>query len=301
LRSSSSQQQGLLSIPRRIVEAGAKIVEEQPDHLEFLHSVFCQVGMPRKQMDTRIFERSSGRIMLRLEAGALFNGRQFVEQPLPYGVKPRLMMVHICSEAVRTQSREIEIGHSAHEFMKTLGLDTNGENYAMTRKQIMALAACRLTLGYTTGHIPKTLNMQPVEKFEAWLHPTGQQATLWPGKIVLSTPFYETILEYPVPLEHRALAALKHSALAIDVYTWLANRLCRVRKSEGVKVSWANLRDQFGQEYSDPKNFKRELRQVLRQVLGVYPSARVESISGGLLLKASPPPIPKTHVVVKLP
>ena len=30
--------------------------------------------------------------------------------------------------------------------------------------------------------------------------------------------------------------------------------------------SWENLHDQFGQEYANPKDFKKEFRAVLRQV-----------------------------------
>jgi hypothetical protein len=236
--------------------------------------------------------------MMRLDAGALFDGKRFVDQPLPYGVKPRLIMAHVCGEAVRTRSRDIEIGHSAHDFMKSLGFETNGAGYRSTRAQIMALAASRLTLGYVAGNTPKTINTQPIEQFEAWLHPSGQQTVLWPGRVTLSTPFFETILEHPVPLERHALSALKHSALALDVYTWLAHRLCRIPKPEGIKVSWENLRDQFGQEYANPKDFKKELRQALRQVLTVYHAARVEEVPGGLLLKPSAPPVSKASVTI---
>ena len=89
--------------------------------------------------------------------------------------------------------------------------------------------------------------------------------------MTLSNEFYETLREHAVPLDNRAVAALTHSALALDIYTWLAHRLCRVRKVEGVKLSWRNLRYQFGQEYADSKNFKREWRKALRTVLAVYP------------------------------
>jgi len=49
-------------------------------------------------------------------------------------------------------------------------------------------------------------------------------------------------------------AAAKHSALALDIYTWLAHRLCRVTEASGVVLSWRSLREQFGQEYSDPQD-----------------------------------------------
>jgi hypothetical protein len=104
-----------------------------------------------------------------------------------------------------------------------------------------------------------------------------------------------------VPLDYRALAALKHSALALDIYTWLAHRLCRINEANGVMLSWHNLREQFGQEYSDPKDFKREFRDVLRQVLVVYPSARIEEVGGGIHLRESPPPITKTSISLSPP
>jgi hypothetical protein len=54
----------------------------------------------------------------------------------------------------------------------------------------------------------------------------------------LSQEFFDTLAVHAVPLDHRALGALKHSALSLDLYTWLAHRLCRVRKPGGVKLSW---------------------------------------------------------------
>lgn len=101
--------------------------------------------------------------------------------------------------------------------------------------------------------------------------------------LVLSERFYETMLEYAVPLSHSALSALKDSALALDVYSWLAHRLCRINKAKGVKVSWKNLREQFGQEYADPRNFKKAFRDALRRSCAVYHDARIEDTTGGLL------------------
>ena len=76
----------------------------------------------------------------------------------------------------------------------------------------------------------------------------GNQHTLWPGTIELSERFFNTLSEHAVPLDYRALAALRHSSLALDTYTWLAHCLWRVARPQGVKVSWRNLRDQFGLE-----------------------------------------------------
>ena len=42
---------------------------------------------------------------------------------LPYGNIPRLLLAWVCTEAVRTQSRELVLGRSLYEFMRKLGMD----------------------------------------------------------------------------------------------------------------------------------------------------------------------------------
>jgi hypothetical protein len=292
------------ALPRkvaRLIDASVEIQAAPADRPDYLHTVLCQVGMPRSKHDGLSFERTSGNVSLRVEAGKLWDGGEWQQQPLPYGVRPRLAMIHISSEAVRTQSPKIEVGHSVRDFLLKIGMDTGGRGYAAFRQQMTALAACRLRMGLGAGDRAVTVEATPIRKFDAWLHPTGNQRTLWPGQLELTDDFFATLMEHAVPLDHRALAALARSALAIDTYTWLAYRLCRVRQAEGTKVSWSALREQFGTEYGASKDFKREFRRVLREVQAVYPEARIEEFPGGLVLKSSPSPIAKaiTSVGIK--
>ena len=81
------------------------------------------------------------------------------------------------------------------------------------------------------------------------------------------------------------------TARALDTYVWLANRLPRVKRRTGDKVSWAALQAQFGTDMKDPKKFRRDYLKAFRQALAVYPDAKVEQVDGGLLLKPSRPPI----------
>jgi len=168
----------------------------------------------------------------------------------------------------------------------------------MFRKQMEALAACRLTIGMQAEGKVVTVDAKPIKRFEAWLQHEGSQKTLWPGVLELSNEFFETLALHAVPLDYRAISALKHSALALDVYTWLAHRLCRIDKEGGIMLSGENIRDQFGQEYATSKDFKREFRDILTQVCTVYPDARIEGTPGGLILRPSPPPIMRTQISV---
>ena len=228
---------------------------------------------------------------MNVQAGYLDEGRGPVQQPIPYGALPRLALAHLSTHAVRHKTREIPIGDSAAQFLELMGMDTQGARYANLRRQMHALAACRLQLGYKG----RTFNGQAIEQFDAWLANKGtKQRALWPGLMVLSEHFYGSLLDGAVPLDLRALHALKGSALALDVYAWLAYRLHRV-EGRGVTLHWASLREQFAQEYTGKdadKNFKGAFLPQLRKVLTVYPQAKVKPVRGGLLLLGSPPPIP---------
>ncbi len=198
----------------RLVRLGSEIAMEPPTRPDFLHSVLCQVGLPRRRVAGDTFERMNGNVSLLVEAGKLWNGKEWQPQPLPYGTRPRLALVHVSSEAVRTKSPTVEVGHSAREFLLRLGIGTGGEEYANFNRQLRALAACRMSLGVGL----ETLDTKPIKRFAAWASKNDKQRALWPGVIELTREFYESLAEYAVPLDPRALAALKHSALAHRIH-----------------------------------------------------------------------------------
>jgi hypothetical protein len=295
------------ALPRNVIEL-AKEAERgvkagKPDYLP---AVLCQVGLPRSPTPGQTFERTSGNVSLQVEAGKAWDGKSWRQMPLPYGVRPRLALVHIATQAIRTRSRTVDVGGSVNAFLTELGLDNGGKAYGQTRQQMTALAVCTLRLGRvetrTIGGQEKdfavTLDAKPFRQFEAWIDSRGDQPTLWPTEVELSQEFYDSLIETAVPLEHGAIAKLTHSALALDLYTWLAHRLYRVRRG-GSRISWAALQEQFGSEYADRKDFKREMKRRLHDVMKVYPAARVEEVEGGLMLRASPPPIPRSRVAVR--
>jgi len=281
----------LTASEKALIEVGSKILATPPEEVDkaYQHAILCQVGFPRSKVDGTSFIRRSGSAWLHVQAGVLDEGegRGPVMQPIPYGPLPRLALARISTYAVMNSTREIPIGESAAEFLRMMGMDRQGNRYRTLRKQMHALAACRLTVG---GHGLTHHLGEPIETFSAWFaNEEHVQRLLWPGVLILSEKFYSSLRESAVPLNLDALMALTGSALALDIYVWLAYRLHRVERQ--CLLHWASLRDQFGQEYRDPKNFKREFEKALRQALAVYPQARVKVVTGGLLLQASPPPV----------
>ena len=62
---------------------------------------------------------------------------------LPYGNLPRLILAWVSTEAVRTQSRELVLGKSLSEFMRTLGIYNSGGNpQTRLRNQMRRLFGC---------------------------------------------------------------------------------------------------------------------------------------------------------------
>lgn len=290
---------------RRIIEAATEIMASPPigDEIAFLHSTFCQVGLPRSKVAGTVFERRSGTAAIRLEAGSLWNGHEFEPQPLPYGTRPRLLLMHIIRTYLRTGERVINLGESTRDFLvNVLNTEaTGGPRGTITafKAQTKAFAAARMMIGYNTGDgAARTRPERLVEEFETWPETPGLpgQKSLWRNELMISQDFAESIKKASVPLDARAIRAIQDSALALDVYAWLAHRLHRLDRP--AQVYWANLREQFGHEFSDPKGFKSTFKKSLLNVLNVYPHAKIELVTGGLRLSPSLPPVPKIRAVV---
>lgn len=286
----------------RLVDARIQILgETDPDELVFLHSVLAQCSLPYREpkAGTRDYIRENGRMSLIVSAGHMFDQKlkKPVLQGVPYGAKPRLLMIHLCTEAVRTKSATIPVGDSMSAFMGELGLRVSGGAHgsiARFKEQLNRLAASRIQMIVNLGDHATVMNPAPIIKqFDVWFPSDARQKTLWPSEVTLSNEFFETLQRHALPLDPRAIRALQHSARAIDVYTWLAHRLVRVRGKGGDRVSWLALQTQFGPDVGDTKNFKRHMLIALKQAMAVYPRAKIEQVPGGLLLKKSAPPIQK--------
>src|ERR1700677_2610736 len=89
-----------------LIHASAAIRGEPPSRIDFLHTIQCQLGLPYKNPGdaVREWDRKQGNASLRIEAGSAMDPHtgKFVHLGLPYGEKPRLVLIHLDSEAVRT-------------------------------------------------------------------------------------------------------------------------------------------------------------------------------------------------------
>ena len=96
-----------------------------------------------------------------------------------------------------------------------------------------------------------------------------------------------------VPADLRAIRQLQTSPLATDLYVWLTYRMRYLRKP--TVIPWESLREQFGGDYTRPRDFRRKTLDHLNKVLSVYPAIRIRPTDTGLRLYPFPP-----HVAPRL-
>ena len=282
-------------ISTRLVETRLKLTEriwgESPKL--YNHAVLCSVGLPYRDLgDVRTFQRVSGGTALRMEAGAVPTADGFQDVGLPFGPRARLLLLHLCSEAVKRQSPIVEIETSFTSFAKALGISTCGRSLHSLRMQILRMSVVSLRLSKSYGGCVDVFQGPIFSKMRAHLPDHHNQVPIWAEFVEFSPDFYKSLTHNAVPLRKEAIAALKHSSRGLDVYSWLAHRLWRINNSKPVVLKWSTLRFQFGTSSQDLKGFKRAFRTALKQVLLVYPGARVSVVRGGVQLKRSPPPVP---------
>ena len=187
--------------------------------LGFMARLMALCSLPRSNPGNRKeYVRRNGPYTLVMTAG--------FENKLPYGNLPRLLMAWICTEAVRTQSRELVLGKSLSEFMRTLDIYSNsGRVHTRLRNQMKRLFGCTVTMVYEEPGGFARVSSLVADKHEFWWNERKpNESSLWESKIYLGEQFFNEIIRHPVPLNMNTLTALKRSPLGLDLYLWLTYR-----------------------------------------------------------------------------
>lgn len=288
----------LSPVKRRLINSSVEIDANDPGSTNFQHTVFCQTGLPYRNPGDNVLEwdRLNGTAHLNVVAGKAMDptkGR-LVQLGLPFGSKPRLILIHLNTEAIRTGSPTIEIEDSMTAFVRRLQRRApTGPELKVFKTQLAALATAIVRLGLMVDQRAVTINTQIVHAFDLWFPKNAGQKVLWPSTVRLSLDYFESLSRHAVPLDERAVAALAHSPMALDVYCWLAQRLHRVDPARPQLIPWVSLKEQFGWHYRRMDHFKEALRRTLGIVFTQYHAAKLELDGRGLTVRTSPPPISK--------
>lgn len=289
-------------VKRRLRETAVAIDEDDPSCVVYQHTVLCQTCLPYKDPgdDVREWRRQQGSVALKVDAGEAYRGEtdQWVKLGLPFGPKPRLILAHLNAEAIRTQCPLIDVGTSLTSFVERIRGFEHGREIRTFKDQLGRLSGALIRLAFMRDGEVTQADSKVVSGFDVWFPKDERQRVLWPSIIRLSCEYFESLQEHGVPLDERALAALAHSALALDLYAWLAQRLCRVDPKKPVFIPWPALKAQFGPDYARLRDFRAAFKHTLTAVLTQYRGARIEVDGNGMTLRRSPPPVAKNPVLI---
>ncbi len=276
-------------LDKLVLEALAMEAEQakQAGAIGYMARALTIATLPHKETSGCAFERKNGLFSLSILAPPSVG--------LPFGSIPRLLLSWVTTEAVRTGSPILELGPTLSAFMTELGLARQGGkrgDITRFRNQTVRLFSSAVSLRYSEKSLDAGLGFNVADEYSLWWNPKSpDQLPLWKSTVTLGSKFFREIVERPVPIDLRALKALKRSPMALDIYCWLTHRMFYLQKP--VEIPWPLLQLQFGADYADDahgvRNFKFNFLKHLKNVCVIYPQANVGEGEQGLALKPSPP------------
>ena len=271
--------------------------EADPD-LGFMARMMALCSLPRTNPGDRLqYKRVNGPFKLIMIAGG--------DNRLPYGNLPRLLLAWVCTEAVRTQNRELVLGRSLAEFMRMLGIyhNSGGRGGVQTRlrNQMRRLFNASVQLIYEDGRREASASSFVADRTEFWWNERKpDERVLWESKIELGEAFFNEIIRHPVPLDMNTLTALKRSTLGLDLYLWLTYRTFALTRP--VRITWRQVYRQFGVDPAKAnnrvavRNFQRKVSRELKKIKIAWPDLSYATAPGVLILLPSTPAIaPSDH------
>lgn len=275
------------------LDAAHAIMSDEDMEIDIAHAGFAMASLPHRRTTEPVWERDSGPIKLLIESGL---DSHKVPVGIPYGAIARMILLYLQTQAVKTKSRDVELGSSMNAWLTTMGVPIGGRTYKSVREQASRISRCRLTFFERTATAEFVRNGAFVRDAILPLDPSrGSQASLWQESVRLDEGFYQSLIDHPLPLREAAIQEISGKSMAIDLYMWLAYRLHVLNKP--VPVTWGSLRNQFGPEYSVIRFFRRDMLPQLNLALAVYPEARIDiDERKGLTLHPSAPPVPPRSV-----
>ena len=270
----------------------------------YQHTVLCQTSLPYRRTAERVLERRNGYTMLRVEAGTAYSEREDAWVELAPTLRPKSSACAHSPEygsdrhpvqCHRCRRQHVGLFQSGLSPRRGESRELNGREIRAMKEQVSALAAAEMRFA-AGGRVQKQGRAAVISEFDLWFPKASNQRILWPSTVTLSLDYYQSLVNHAVPLDPRAVAALSHSAMGLDIYAWLSQRLCRIHPQTEAFVPWVSLQGQFGTNYRSIRKFRQVFLKTLRDVLTQYPQAQLRPNSKGLHLRQSPPPISRKEL-----
>jgi len=278
------------------------------DDLAFIAREFILCTLPHSDPgDVLFWSRTNGNLTLGIQAGV--NKKTGKSYGIPYGIIPRLILVWMVTEIIRTKSRRLELGNRLADFLLTLGLDPSRggkcSDARRAREQMERLLHSIISFNSflkaegRSGYTEENIQVAP-RMVLWWGDKDPEQAALFGSWIEVSEEFFKAVMNSPSPLDIRVLRHIKDSSLGIDLYTILNREAFRAMKDDKPYfLAWEWLHEQTGNDYKRLCDFRRDALVQIEAILTVHPGLIVKQQkpargrkSGLVISNLSTPSIP---------
>src|SRR6201994_4422794 len=246
-----ARRQAVTKHERNVIETAYQVLSDDAERMGFTYSGFALTSLPHKPQHGTTWRREGHNLTLVLQAGVDRNEKSI---GLPYGSYARFILLFLQTEAIRTGSREIELGRSMRVWLGRMGLSIGGTTYRMVTEQARRISGCRLTFYADRERKEVMRHGGFVDGAISMYGSSDEQPSLWQERVLLNEEFYRALCEHPVPVSEAALRAIGPRSMVIDVYIWLAYRLHALRRD--IEVGWPALYAQFGAGFGTIRKFR---------------------------------------------
>src|SRR6201996_4637284 len=199
---------------RLIIEAAYQVLSDDAEKMGFTYSGFALTSLPHKPQTELVWKRDGHNLTMLVESGRDRAGKPL---GLPYGSYARFILLFLQSEAIRTGSREIELGRSMRVWLGNMGLSIGGTTYRLVNEQARRISGCTLTFYADRDHKEIMRRGGFVDGAITMADVVSDQPSLWQERVLLNEEFYQALQNHPVPLSEAALRAIGPRSMVIDI------------------------------------------------------------------------------------
>ena len=112
---------------RTLVDIAAQVLADESQAIGISYTGFCLTSLPHKRLpDDQPWQKRGHRVTLLVEPGRMISKGIATLHGVPYGARARMILLYLQTQAVRTGSREVELGRSMSSWMARMGIVWGG-------------------------------------------------------------------------------------------------------------------------------------------------------------------------------
>src|SRR3954447_10316659 len=190
---------------RQVVDAAYQVLRDDAEKIGFTYSGFALTSLPHRPQTDTTWRREGHNLTMLITSGV---DRTGMPLGLPFGSYARFILLFLQSEAIRTGSREVELGRSMRMWLSSMNLSIGGSTYKKVSEQARRISGCSLTFFTDRAGAEIRSHGRFVKTEITMTSAIGDQPALWQDRVLLAEDFSRALRDPPVPVSETALRAI---------------------------------------------------------------------------------------------